>query len=123
MKKGFIALSMLSLLGMFAGCSQPSEPSATATPASTATPAPTATEKPADIWNETTVFATLDELNEDTLLATSSGEQRTYQYDEEIQRQIELLEIEVGNRVAIHFEIDDAGNYVVTSIEKLMTGE
>lgn len=122
MKKGFIALSMLLVLGMFAGCSQPSEPSATATPASTATPAPTATEKPADVWNETTVFATLDELNEDTLLATSSGEQRTYQYDEEVQRQIELLEIEEGNDVAIHFEMDDAGNYVVTSIEKLMTG-
>lgn len=120
MKKGSIVLGVLLLLGLCVGCSQPPTPSPAATPVATSSPA--ATQKPSDIWNDTTVFATLDQINPDNLLATAAGQQRTYLYGEEIKTQMEILEIEAGNDVAIHFEIDDTGNYVVTSIEKMLAG-
>lgn len=120
MKKGSIVLGVLFLLGLCMGCSQSPTPAPTATPA--ATSAPAATKKPSDLWNDTTVFATLDQINSDTLLATAAGQQRTYLYDEAVKAQMEMLEIEEGNDVAIHFEIDDTGNYVVASIEKMLAG-
>ena len=117
-----VILSCVCLLCIVtAGCSSPSA-TQTPAPAKTSSPMPTATQKPSDIWNDTTVFATLDKLGEDSLLATAAGEQRTYLFGTNTERQIEALEIQEGNSVAIHFEIDDNGNYLITSIEKMLVG-
>lgn len=122
MKKGLILVCILCVMSAVAvGCSSQS-PVQTPSPTQVSSPTPAATQKSSDIWNDTTVFATLDQLNEDTLLATAAGVQRTYQFDEKISNHIQVLEIHEGDDIAIHFEVDDMGNYSITSIEKMLVG-
>lgn len=118
MKKSLILI--FALLICLSACDKKGETSTPETsPLPTETPKITASQYP-DKINETTYAGRLTDLT-DTTITIIMDEKTTevFNLNERAKRDIDILKIEVGNRIIIEFDSPETRN--ITSVQKIQT--
>ena len=92
----------------------------TPTPTATATPKKVTASQYPDKINETTYAGRLTELTDTTIKIIMDEEtEETFELNDRAKRDIEILKIEVGNRIIIEFESPETTK--ITTVQKIQS--
>lgn len=84
-------------------------------------PPPTVTNSSVNKMSETTYAGILMEISEDKIKVSVDNENYFYTLSDRARDDLEILEIQVGDKIIVNFSKEDADNWRAESIEKIVS--